>query len=662
LFKEAVIMSALCRYQVAVCLFLFFVVTPFYSVDAYSSVVNTSAAQSLHSAELIARARSEDLAAREQWRKLLFFAPTWFSGEKSLVDDPDFFLAKNGKTDALAELNATLNAFLDGSADERQEALCQYPSRRHWLEQSLNVKFTDPVPSNQSEICKRLSIFKNSVASNKASLVFSSYYPGNPGSLFGHTLLKFAKLNSEGQNTNELLDFGLNHAAHPTTTNPFLYTVMGLSGMFPGYISFMPYYVKVQEYNNSESRDLWEYELSLRPEEVRQALWSVFELSTHAIDYYYFDDNCSLLMLAILEIARPSLKLVDKFDAWVIPGDTIRVVWEYPGLVSQVKYRASNVRRYLLLEGKLSDFERAAFNKLIEGKKRNAFSLAPLEGMTPEQKMRVFDTILEYIDADEQLAGSMEAAKWKNERAVLLTSRAQLGLPSPLEKVEKPQFEAPHEAYPPTRLTLGGILNRSRAKDLKSGALLGWRPALHTLDNPVSGMGADLGIAFFNLEYLVHRNKIWLREFTPLSIETLPVEKPHLSAHSWHFGFGYKQNCFAACGQTTVNFGYGRAWRLVNEGGRIALRADVKAGDDADAGLFVEPGVSAHVNVPFKQSTRWITKFSLSQARSQSRLPVWNHEVTSSFVARPFTPVELEFAAGMQNLSLEWRARSSWYF
>lgn len=40
----------------------------------------------------------------------------------------------------------------------------------------------------------------------------------------------------------------------------------------------MPYYRKVKEYGDFESRDLWEYELNLTPEETRFLVSHIWEM------------------------------------------------------------------------------------------------------------------------------------------------------------------------------------------------------------------------------------------------------------------------------------------------------------------------------------------------------------------------------------------------
>ena len=56
--------------------------------------------------------------------------------------------------------------------------------------------------------------------------------------------------------------------ANVTVSNGALYAVLGLVGGFTGSWSNLPYYYKVREYNNFEARDLWSYDLNLRPDEV----------------------------------------------------------------------------------------------------------------------------------------------------------------------------------------------------------------------------------------------------------------------------------------------------------------------------------------------------------------------------------------------------------
>jgi hypothetical protein len=450
--------------------------------------------------------------------------------------------------------------------------------------------------------------------------------------------------------------------AVPTTTFPLFYAPMGLAGMFAGYISFMPYYVKVQEYNDAESRDLWEYELNLQPDEVRLALLSVFDLSTHRIDYYYFDDNCSLIMLAFLDVARPSLHLVEKFNSWVVPGDTVRKVFNQQGLVSQVKFRPSNVRRYLHAEDKLGEEERAAFNRLISSLKQGQLDVLPLNALSQVQKVNVVDTSLEYIDAVEQLAGTKEPEKWKNERIELLKLRSQIPLTSPYRKVPTPAFEAPHEAFPPTRISFGSLTRFGTGRSPATGLLLGWRPALHTLDNPVAGMGADLGVSFFSLEGMVYRKKLHLREFTPLGIETIPVDRPHLSSQSWSFSFSYRQLCFEGCGQIAGQYEYGNAWRLFLESSRVALRAGVKTGHSAQSGLFAEPLVSGLINFPFSNDKRWVTRAAVSRHFGLLSRPVWNFDYSSNFIFRPAESFEMDLGTRYFNSEKQLFGRMHYYF
>ena len=62
------------------------------------------------------------------------------------------------------------------------------------------------------------------------------------------------------------------------TSNGFAYAVKGIFGLYKGYYSILPYYVKVREYNDLERRDVWEYTLNLTPPEVVRMFRHIWEL------------------------------------------------------------------------------------------------------------------------------------------------------------------------------------------------------------------------------------------------------------------------------------------------------------------------------------------------------------------------------------------------
>src|SRR5262249_53633592 len=139
----------------------------------------------------------------------------------------------------------------------------------------------------------------------------------------------------------ELLDYGVDYSADVDTTNALLYAFKGLTGLFPGTFHHYPYYYKVREYNDYESRDLWEYDLSLSPAQVAMLVAHIWELGSTYFDYYYLTENCSYHVLGALEAAAPELELLRHVKTPVIPVDTVKALYENQGLVRDVRYRPS---------------------------------------------------------------------------------------------------------------------------------------------------------------------------------------------------------------------------------------------------------------------------------------------------------------------------------
>ncbi len=140
----------------------------------------------------------------------------------------------------------------------------------------------------------------------KATLIYATDFMGNPSSMFGHTLLR---LDPKDQKQLNLVSYAINYAATVNSEDNWSYAWKGLVGKYPGEYSLMPYYRKVKEYGDFESRDLWEYELSLNPEETAFLVKHIWEMQKVNFPYYFVSDNCAYRLLGLLDLVRSDSNL-----------------------------------------------------------------------------------------------------------------------------------------------------------------------------------------------------------------------------------------------------------------------------------------------------------------------------------------------------------------
>src|SRR5690554_5780714 len=107
------------------------------------------------------------VANKQQWSHLLHYRTHPFSGRYiSQNDSKNFFLAENGKSSLLDELQADLQAFLLTDQADNKSAQCQFPARYHWLKQQLpELAFID-------QSCSELEEWQAEVDAEYVTLVF----------------------------------------------------------------------------------------------------------------------------------------------------------------------------------------------------------------------------------------------------------------------------------------------------------------------------------------------------------------------------------------------------------------------------------------------------------------------------------------------------------
>ena len=320
------------------------------------------------------------LAHSKKWLRLLHYKSYWFRGHRSSISDPGFFFSPDGAKDPYAELLASVKAFRERSQNTisriPQPLACAFPARFRFLNEELNLGLKMPDCKSWDEFLGRFH------GHDSVTLVFSTAFPNNPASMFGHSFLRINAKPRPGQEKLDLLDYGLGYAAQvPDDENNFLFIWFGLTGGYVGTFSSLPYYAKVAEYVNSESRDLWEYDLNFSKDETWWLLANAWEIEVNSSSpYYFFDENCSYAILTLLEVAKPDWD-VSSYLFHNIPGETIKRIVRTSGAVRSVKFRPSLFKKLTAYGERLASNERREFFHWIRGEKTERPNAAVLDAV-----------------------------------------------------------------------------------------------------------------------------------------------------------------------------------------------------------------------------------------------------------------------------------------
>lgn len=470
--------------------------------------------------ELQAAARQQGLATDPQWLQLLHYTPSWRpGGMRSFVDDAAFFLSARGPADPAAELEATLRGLLDDPSIQ-----CRFPARLAWLQARLPGLAGQVPPASCSEYAE----WRRVLAVNRVVLVFAASYLNSPSSMYGHTFLRFDSQSPE--RSTPLLSWALNFGATvPPGENGFVYAWRGLFGGYPGQFAAGPYFEKLREYSRLESRDLWEYELNLSAEEIDRLLAHAWELRDIRFDYYFFDENCSLRLLELLDVARPGHDLAARFPYHAIPIDTVRAVIE-AGMTAGVGYRPAT-RTVLRHQASLmTPAERALARRIADDA---ALARSPaLAALEPGRRQLVVDTAYRFFRDRAVHAPTSEALARQNF-ALLQALRTHAGT----TPEEPPRPPAPEEGHRTALLAFGG-----GTADRRAFGELEWRLSYHDLADAEPGYpdGASLNMGRLVLR-LGEGGTLRLQRLDLLEITSLGARDEFFRPWSWRVNAGLER-------------------------------------------------------------------------------------------------------------------------
>ncbi len=483
------------------------------------------------------------------WLKLLYYEKNLLGNYRSPSVNPDFFLSKWGNINPRLELEAEVDGlFFEGPDDDSPE--CRFPERYLRLRALLGLK-PETLPPPQ---CPSFEEWKAGLDTESVSLLFAAGYLNNPSTLYGHTFLRLHKRGAAGA---DLLDYTVNYAATADAESGLFFALKGLVGAYPGQFSTIPYYLKIQEYHNIENRDLWEFPLDLKPEEIDRLLRHGWELGKAAFPYKFFTRNCSWQLLPLLDIAKPGLDLSRRFHFWVIPSDTAKAVitasppsapgWR-PSLWKTVDWKRSQ----LTVPEKASVLELARGNQAAE--------LENLKTAPPRAKAAVLEAATDYLSW-RFYARRIGKAELDSRTDPLLAARSALGRQETFTGAPRRPASI-LDAHESLRLGAGLVgLKNGPAYEVRA------RFALQDLLDDPEGYLPDavLEMGSFRLRGEPRYNRLYLQEGRLARVMSLNPWDDWVRRQSWEISAGVEQ-----AAETGRQSGRAAVWAM-NAGSGLAV-------------------------------------------------------------------------------------------
>lgn len=502
-------------------------------------------------AELIDKGLQAKLAGEREWHLLLHYRENLFGGYTSEQDDPGFFMSPNGKTDPQDELVATLRQFFSEElvGRSRQPAQCAFIARYYWLRERL--QFDDSRLPKLA--CERFDRWFNEFEAQSITLIFPSAFLNNPASMFGHT---FLRVDQRGQtDQTKILAQTVNYAAYVPPDAGLAYPIRGIFGGYSGYFSTYPYYLKVQEYRDIENRDIWEYRLNFTEHQVNRLLMHSWEMGNASFDYFFFKENCSYHLLALLEYADPTLHLTNEFFIWTVPADTVRLIASKPGLVTGIAYRPSRSNVIRRKRESLQVGERELAHRITQD--LGELASPAFVQLDPMRQAFLLDLASDYLRYRSETTDS-PPPEWRERNRAILTARSQLRIPSQ-EFTVVPFAKQPELGHKTSRAAVGaGWRNNDTFEEVTV------RAGYHDLLDPEVGYtpNAQIEIASLTLRHYNRADQTRIERATLMNVLSLSPIDSVFRSPSWKINVGMntiKHNDCQLCSNGVMNVGIGGA-------------------------------------------------------------------------------------------------------
>ncbi len=603
------------------------VISTFSTIHAYAESVAV-APQTIENYLNIAKEKKLD--QQITWKRLLYAEDS----SQSEVSYSGYFFAQDGRQNIQHELNADIAALFQ-KAEPNQSIRCRLPARSQWLMQQLKISESQ-LPKVE---CPEFDQWYGQIKPHKATLIYATDFMGNPSSMFGHTLLR---IDPKDQKELNLVSYAVNYAATVNSEDNWSYAWKGLIGKYPGEYSLMPYYRKVKEYGDFESRDLWEYELNLNPEETAFLVKHMWEMQKVSFPYYFVSDNCAYRLLGLIDLVRPSSNLRKQFTYASIPIQTIKAI-DQEGLIKETVYRPA-------LETQLNSQAKQHGHALA----KKAHQVAMLEPSAMQSAIASYTEadrakILEmaYDDLYLQFVARQVDSTFTQPRfRQLLGLRSQIQIGKQRQEPQRPQVD-PVDSHDSRKwsVEVGEVQGEKYIE-------IGHRQAYHELKDPQGGLRTGTQLLFLDGTAQWRDDQLKLEELNLLTVNSYNPITPFKTPITWGFTLGWQQEALQN-GQFSEHQQHGVVSTKVQSGYTIAdddrkhlcyaeLQTQLQAGSSLDKGWRVGVGPTVGCQNLWTDRLNSIVQVELPYWQDSSQ---WNLRLNST----------LQYSLNKQNsLNINW--------
>jgi len=487
------------------------------------------------------------------------------------------------------------------------------------------------------------------------SIYFATGYFGNPASFFGHPLLKF---NSDGIES-PLNDTSLNYGANtPENENPVLYVLKGLFGGYKASFSHLRFFHHNHNYIENDMRDLWEFKLNLKPDEIEYIVDHTWEILGQDHPYFFLLDNCAYRMGELLEEVFHK-ELLFRNRLYVIPVDlftnlALETREDGSPIVKEIKRTPSRYSRLSEKYNSLGPTQKKIVKDLIEN---TEFSNLDYQKQNAQEKVQIIDTLMDYFSFRQLKESNPQL--YAEARSNTIKERFQIP-----EKANFSFYDRGLRAQSPHLGVNTFNVKLTQGQSYFNGAFqeINLRQALYDELNPSVGRPDNTSLVVFDTRLQVSAREIELRQLDIFRISNLSVPETDLpgeSKMSWKAQLGIKSQSLL-CHQCQVGFFTGGVGHTLAATKNISIYALGKINFQTELNSFGTLSVGPEIGSFLELFPIWKISASYEQELFQngqkSRFDVW--KVEHRFGNSPFWDIRLQY---LKHEDEQYRASFGWY-